>query len=206
MSVILDNFSYYFSLTGSSGGLYSTECRFKLLPDGDGNTDGLKSVTRRVMHTYTDVLDRLYGEGPCGKVIAGKKEPLLVDSPHHISTGYQYSGNLTKHGLNVLDERLREMFGNEAVDPRGEISVHQRLRVTIECSFGKRGCDLDDVGVVVKHAMNHVLNVCFFRFTKRLKWIEVGKDPHTSMDNLERVLENTTKREGLDYFEMMTKQ
>lgn len=201
MRILLDNFSYYFSLTGSSGGLYSTECRFRPLLAGKEDADEVKASTRRIMRTYTDVLDRLYGD-----VIKGEREPILADSPYVVSTGYRYGGHLTRRGLRVLDERLREAFGAGAADPRGEVSVHQHLRVTVECSFGKKGHDLDDVSVVVKHEMNHLLNMCFFRFTRRLEGVEVGSAPRTNMDSLERMLKATAEREGLDYFEMLTKQ
>ncbi len=201
MRVTLDDFGYYFSLTGSSGGLFSTECRFTPHPARGEGVGEVKSVTRRIMHTYTDALDPLYDD-----VIEGEKEPILADNPYRVSTGYRYSGRLTRRGLQVLHARLRETFGEEAVDPRGEVFVHQSLRMTVECSFGKKGYDLGDVGVVVKHEMSHVLNVCFFRFTQQLEGIEVGRNPRTSMDNLERMLEATAEREGLDYFEMLTKQ
>ena len=201
MRILLDNFSYYFSLTGSSGGLFSMECRFRPLLAGKEDAGAGKAATRRIMRTYTDVLDRLYGD-----VIKGDREPILADSPYVVSTGYRYSGYLTRRGLRVIDERLREAFGEEAADPRGEVSVHQHLRATVECSFGKKGQDLEDVSVVVKPEMNHLLNVCFFRFTRRQEGIEVGSAPRTNMDGLERMLKATAEREGLDYFEMLTKR
>ena len=201
MRIVMSDFFYYFSLKGSGGGLHSMECKFKPVPAGNEDIEDMKSATRRLMQTHTDILDRLYDD-----VISGKKEPILADSPGRISTGYEYSGRLKTGKARALDRRLRELFGEETVGPTGEISSFENLRTKVECSFTRRRDTLDDVTVVVKHEMSHVLNVCFFRFIKRLEGIEVGEEPREDMDNLGRMLETTTERKGLDYFEMVTKQ
>ena len=72
MKIVLSAFHYYFTLEGSSGGLFSIMYDFKPRPEPGEGVDELKTATKRLMQTYADMLESLYGD-----VIEGGKEPIL---------------------------------------------------------------------------------------------------------------------------------
>ena len=171
MEISLSNFSYFFRLTGNSGGLVSMELEFKpYLYEGQEVYD-IKAVARGCIDSYNEIFDPLYNA-----VIDGKKEPQLTDTPHLVRTSYRYTGCFTRRRLRALEKLLRAMFGEETVEPRGDISVHEPQEVTLMYSFYKGDNGLSDVTVKVSFNMSHVLNVCLFRFTQQLGVISTEKN------------------------------
>lgn len=200
MKVSLSDFSYYFNLTGTSGGLYSMEMKFKPRLEGERKVaDDLKAAARYCVDVYTSVIDPLYVD-----LIDGKKEPLLIDTPYSISSGYRYDGRFTDKGRKILERRLHETFGEEPLDARGEIGPYDGQQVTVQCSFRKSGQGFDDLTVDVKFNMSHMLNVCFFRFTKRMEGIEIENAALAHMNQLEQMLNATLGRDDMDYYDALT--
>ena len=132
MEISLSNFSYFFRLTGNSGGLASMEMEFKPYLHEGQEVDDIKTAARGCIDRYTEVLDPLYND-----LIDGKKEPQLTDTPHLVRTGYRYTGHFTRRRLRTLEKHLRAMFAEETVEPRGDISVYEPQEVTILYSFYK---------------------------------------------------------------------
>ncbi len=52
--------------------------------------------------------------------------------------------------------------------------------------------------------MNHVLNVCLFRFAQGLEGHEIDSKAAANIRELEQTLARTGVRQDLDYFEMVT--
>lgn len=198
MEISLIDFFYYFDLTKSQGGLHIMDMKFKPCSGTKKNFDDMKATARRCIDAYTGMLDPIY-DG----ILDGKKEPRLTDTPHSISSGYRYKGRFIEGNLDTLETRLQEMFGKEAVDMRGDFSPHLQQDVTVSCSFQKGGGSLDDIEVIVKFNMSHVLNVCFLRFTQKLEGLRIEPDPGARIGQLEQMLENTVEREDKDYYEML---
>ena len=201
MEISLNNFSYYFGLTGNSGGLASMEMEFKPYLYKGQEIDDIKAAARGCMERYMELLDPLYKD-----VIDGKKEPQLTDSPHLVSTGYQYSGRFTKRGLRSLDKGLRTIFGEVTPDSPGDISVYDHQNVTIMYSFYKDGARLNDTTVNIRFQASHVLNVCFFWFTQGLEGIQIEQNARVNMQKLEETLKMVAERENVDYYDMMTRK
>ena len=202
MEISLNNFSYFFSATGNSGGLSSIDFQFKPHLIKGQEMDNIKTAARECISKYTQVLDPLYSD-----LIDGKKEPQLTDSPHSVSTGYQYQGRLTKKSLRVLEKRLREAFGEEVIEPDYDISIYDSQRASLMCSFIKNDTGgFIDCSVDVKFSMSHKLNVCFFRFTKKLAGIRIESAARVRMEQLEDTLKATSEQREVDYYDMLMRQ
>ena len=202
MKFILSAFHYHFTLEGASGGLFLIRCNFQPKPEQGEGVDELKAATKRLMQTYADVLERLYGD-----VIEGGKEPILTDNTYDVSTGYKYKGRLKEGKKAALEQRLQTLFGAVPKWPFGDISPYSTLEADIGCSFNKNDDrQLDDLSVSVNIYMSHDINVCFFEFIKTLDWIEVTEKAQKDMDKLQHSLETTTKAKGIDYFEQIIEQ
>lgn len=200
MEISLSSFSYFFQLTGNSGGLASMEMEFKPYVRKEQEIDDIKAAARGCMDRYLEVLDPLFND-----VIDGKKEPQLTDNPYLVSTGYRYTGRFTKRGLRLLDKGLRAVFGEVPPEPHGDISVYTNQEVTILYSFYKDVTRLNDVTVNIRFNASHVLNVCFFQFTRGLEGIRIEQKASVNMQQLEETLKIMTERKNVDYYDMMTR-
>ena len=198
MEIALSTFHYFFQATGNRGGLASIKLNFKPDRIEGQQIDDFKAVARDCINGYTRVLDALYGD-----VIDGKKEPLLIDNPLFTSTGYCYRGQFTRKGLRVLEQRLQETFGEEPVTPRGELSLHESQEATVLCSFGKSDTGFNNCTVEMSFNMNHILNVGFFRFTKRFEGIRIESTARASMEKLEKMLQVIAGGETVDYYDLL---
>ena len=198
MEISLSQFSYFFQAMGDSGGLASIKLSFTPSRIEGRQIDEIKATARNCIHRYARVLDSLYGD-----VIDGKKEPLVIDSPATMSTGYRYQGRFTKKSLRSLKQRLEEIFHEEPVAPRGELSLYENQEVTIQCSFGKNDTGFKNCTVEMSFHMDHLLNVCFFRFTKRLEEIRIEKAAHGDMEKLQNLLNSIADKKNVDYYTML---
>lgn len=198
MIVSLARFHYFFSLTGSRGGLWSMDCDFELRAEGPEDAAGAVGAVRDLMRTHTDMFDRLFDD-----VMRGKREPTLIDTPHSASTGYEYRGTLASWSAKRLERYLAEMFGNGAVDPRGGRSRTREQSVSIEFSARKRGDALGDASVKTKYQLDHMLNVCFFRFVAGLRDVAVLPEARTGLESLDRTLASDWDRTGRDHYRAM---
>ena len=202
MIVSLGNFSYYFSVTGGRGGLMSMDNGFQLRPDGSETDEDVKNAMRGLVQTHTRMFDRLF-DG----ILQGKREPVLTDTPHMISTGYRYRGRLTQWSKARLEKNLAALFGGETVDPRGERSTVYDNDISIECAAHKQDGRFWDATVKTRYSLNHTLNVCFYRFIAKLDGIVISPETRVQMDALDRTLATGWEREGRDHFQaMVTKE
>ena len=200
MEISLSNFSYFFRLTGNSGGLASMDMEFKPYVRKEQEIDDIKAAARGCMDRYLEVLDPLFRD-----VIDGKKEPQLTDNPYLVSTGYLYTGRFKKRWLRSSDKGLRAIFGEVTPEPHGDIPDHAHQEVTVLYSFYKDVTRLNDVTVNIRINASHVLNVCFFQFTRGVEGIRIEQKASVNMQQLEETLKIMTERKNVDYYEMMTR-
>ena len=200
MDIAINEFRYFFRLTGESGGLSSIDVEFKPVRTRWRSSDHMKAAARRSIDAYTEVLDQLFSD-----LIDGEREPQMTDTAYSISTGYGYRGYLPERNLDAVESRLGRLFGADAVDARGELSPHRPLTASVSASFRKSGKGYKDFGVKVNIEMGHMFNVCFFRFTEALAEVKFEDDARTAMDRLEQTLQSTQERENVDYYERLTK-
>ena len=188
--------SYDFSLHGSEGGLDSLRLSFTLhAAKGEGAED-IKAAMRALVQQHTDLLDRLFDT-----VFSGRREPVLTDSDSYSSTGYSYSGRLKKRPAAWVRSRIEEMFGREAVDDRGTLRFDEYCTARVTCSALKANGGFRDVTIDVSLRLDHVVNVCCFRYLKALPDIEISDRARRDIDNLDRTL--STDREADHYRAML---
>ena len=200
MDIAINEFRYFFMLTGESGGLSSIDVEFKPLRTRWRSSDHMKAAARQCIDAYTEMLDQLYGD-----LIDGEREPQMTDTPYSISTGYRYRGYLPERSFDAVQSRLGRLFGVDAVDARGKLSPHHPLAASVSASFRKSGKGYKDFGVKVNVEMGHMFNVGFFRFTEGLAEVKFEDDARVAMDRLNQTLQSTQERENVDYYEQLTR-
>ncbi len=198
MDILLSDFSYYFSVTGTEGGLHLMQLKFDPLSTPSPDVDDMKEAVRRTIEQYTNPLDAIYGD-----LIEGEKKPSMTDTPTSIDTGYHYNGRLTQRGIDMLPQRLQAICGESAVAPCGTLSVHETQRVKIQCSLTKRGNGFSHFSMKAEFQMSHILNVCFFRFTERLEGLTISDSARADMAQLNQTLHNTMDRGDTDYYQKL---
>ena len=200
MDIAIDEFRYYFRLTGESGGLSSIDVEFKPLRTKWRSSDHMKAAARQCIDAYAEVLDQLFGD-----LIDGEREPQMTDTAYSISTGYAYCGYLPERNLDAMEPHLGRLFGADAVDARGELPQNRPLTASVSASFRKSGKGYKDFGVKVNVEMGHMFNVCFFRFTEGFAEVKFEDDARIAMDRLNQTLQSTQERQDVDYYERLTK-
>ena len=199
MNVRLMRFNYYFTMTGKARNLYSINYRFQpILQNGTSEAEA-KACARELVEVYLDKLDRVYRE-----MVKGTREPFLQDSPNQVTVGYEYEGQTRILPVAVLARRARVVFASQAVrDPRRP-RIFFPLWATIDCTYQKQGRQVRGGDITAKLYLGHMLNLCFFQFTKGLKGLEVAPAAQESMDSLEQTLAATSGQEVEDYLRLIT--
>ncbi|MEO5330955.1 MAG: hypothetical protein H7839_02960 [Magnetococcus sp. YQC-5] len=86
----LNDFSYYFCVKGSQGGLFSITFEFLSESPTETPVVEFKKTVKADFETLESMLDDLFLGG--GPISQGEKIPSLVDSPSSIDTGFDYKG------------------------------------------------------------------------------------------------------------------
>ena len=199
INVRLVHFSYYFTMTGKVRDLYTITCQFEpVLPDGSSEEEA-KACAQELVEVYMDKLDLVYRE-----LVRGKREPFLEDSPHQVTVGYKFEGQVRKLPLAVLSRRARAVFTHPTVrDPRRP-SVFYPLSATVDCTYRKQGRQVRSGAISASLRLGHMLNLCFLQFTRELEGLEVAPDAQESMDSLEHTLATTSGQGAGEYVRSIT--
>ncbi len=184
MKTELSRLSYDFSLRGSEGGLESLRFQFVLIPGEDEGAGEVKEAMRALVQRHTDLLDRLFET-----VFSGRRQPVLTDSDSYASTGYSYRGRLQERPPAGIRARLAELFGEEALDDRGELPFHESCSAQVTCSALKMDDGFRNVTVDAALRLDHIVNVCCFRVLKALPGIGLSDRARRSIADLDRMLE-----------------
>ena len=78
------------------------------------------------------------------------------------------------------------------------------LKATIDCTYRKQGRQVRGGDITASLQLGHMLNLCFFQFTKGLEGLEVAPAAQESMDSLEQTLAATSGQEAGDYLRSIT--
>ena len=199
MNVRLAYFHYYFTMTGKVRSLFSIDCQFQpILPDGASETE-VKACARELVEVYMDILDRVFRE-----LVKGTREPFLKDSPNQVTVGYQFEGHGRKLPLAVLTRRAKAVFACQTVNDPRRPRMFYPLEATIDCTYRKQGRQVRSGDITARLQLGHMLNLCFFQFTRGLEGLEVAPTAQESMDSLERTLAATSGQEAGDYLRSIT--
>ena len=199
MNVRLVSFRYDFTVEGKVRNLRSIDCQFQPIIPDDASEAEVKDRSRELVEVYLDKLDRVFRE-----LVKGTREPFLQDSPNQVTVGYQFKGQVRKLPLAVLTRRARAVFACQAVrDPRRPY-MFWPLAATIDCTYQKQGRRLRSGDIAASLRLGHMLNLCFFQFTKGLEGLEVAPAAQESMESLEHTLAATSGKEAGDYFRSIT--
>ena len=146
-----------------------------------------------------NMLDRVFRE-----LVKGKREPFLQDYPNQVTVGYQFDGKGRKLPLAILTRRARTVFACQTVrDPRRPRMFYP-LRAAIDCTYRKQGRQVRSGDITARLQLEHMLNLCFFQFTKGLEGLEVAPAAQESMDSLEQTLAATSGEEAVEYMRSIT--
>ena len=199
MNVRLVYVHYYFQMEGKARDLYSIDFRFlPIIPD-DASEAEVKARARELVQVYMDKLDRVFRE-----LVKGKREPLLKDYPDQVTVGYQFKGQGRKLPLAVLTRRARAVFACQAVREPRRPQMFFPLSATIDCTYRKQGRQVHSGAISASLRLGHMLNLCFFQFTKGLEGLEVAPAAQASMDSLEQTLAATSGKGAGDYMRSIT--
>ena len=121
-----------------------------------------------------------------------------------MTVGHQFEGQIRKLPVVVLARRARAVFASQAVhDPRRP-SIFYPLTATIDCTYQKQGRQVRAGDITASLQLGHMLNLCFFQFTKGLEGLEVAPAAQQSMDSLEQTLAATSGQEAGKYMRLIT--
>lgn len=199
MNVRLVHFHYDFTMTGKVRDLFSITYRFWPAPRDDTSEAEAKACARELVEVYMDMLDRVFRE-----LVKGKREPFLEDYPNQVTVGYQFEGRGRKLPLAILTRRARAVFACQGVrDPRRPRMFYP-LRANINCTYRKQGSQVRSGDITARLQLEHMLNLCFFQFTKGLEGLEVAPAAQESMDSLEHTLAATSGQGAGEYMRAIT--
>ena len=203
MSVTLSDFSYYFSVTGNEGGLFSVKVEFAI-PVNRNDQKAAMSAARELMDRHTTLFDRVFS-----KIVTGDRKPKMVDSPGSMNVGYVYESSwdskLPELNASDLAQQLVSVYGVTDPDMRGE-PIKGRKSVHIELDARKTDNRYHNPSVNVTHELNHSLNTCYFHFLKSIDGIAVSQRARNYMDSLERTLAMHWEEQDRDHYKSVIHQ
>ena len=199
MNVRLAYFHYHFTMTGKVRDLFSITYGFLPVHRDGASEAEVKACAQELIEVYMDILDRVFRE-----LVKGKREPFLEDSPNQVTVGYQFEGRVRRLPLAILTRRARAVFACQAVrDPRRPL-IFLPLEATVDCTYRKQGRHVRSGDITARLQLGHMLNLCFFQFTKGLEGLEVVPAAQESMDSLEQTLAATSERQAGEYMRSIT--
>lgn len=204
MNVRLENFEYYFTVTGTEDGLQWCSATFVPAPSAEEGTEAATAAIRDLADRYVWILDRLFAEG----ILAGGRQPVMYDGFGSGEVGYEYEGVFRRMPLvgRAPDRaaRLSKVFGIPDPDMRGGSGrrhVPRSASVALSTET-KRGASCDPE-VRVRWSFNHRLNVCLYRLTLSLDGVEVSERAAGEAGFLDRNLALDWDKAGQDWYKAL---
>ena len=183
MELVLSRFEYFFSAQGRRGGLFSTNWYFRPAPGADADRDKTRAGMEAAIDFHVDMLDRVFK-----RVVSGKWEVSLTDSPTGRTVGYSYRGKLTPWGALMTRRRLRAMFGPEIADAdRGPVWTYS-LEASVERRQAKAESRGGSIELHVRHELGHAVNVCLYRHLRAEGRFALSAEAESDTRALEELL------------------
>ena len=95
----LDQFSYYFSIKGSAGGIFNLTFDFCSDNINESGSKVDKKTVKRDFEQLETLLEEHFLSNPC--IRGCEKKPILTDSPASLETGYEYRGHGRGIGVGI---------------------------------------------------------------------------------------------------------
>jgi len=190
--MLLDRFSYYFSVKGREGGLFSLT--FEFLPDATlAEQDNVKMVKQIVKDDFVKLevlLDELFFSDLLMNV---KKTPVLSDSPYILETGYDYEGRGKSPGTRVRSfmRNVFPFFFDRSKKPGvmiAPIDRFTRLSANLSCRFVKDKTEKNPPVISVKLSLGHEVNLSMFRALLTLPPLRLSQHAQSEVNRLQQVL------------------
>ncbi|MBF0133009.1 MAG: hypothetical protein HQL75_10545 [Magnetococcales bacterium] len=198
--MILDRFSYYFSVEGNEGGVFSLT--FKFVPDNATTMQVMKDFER-----LESLLDWQFLADENG--IGGEKIPTLSDSPAGIETGFKYKGrnrDLPYSVVRIFASTLSSMFFLDRlrkVKPaKPSINSFMSLSASLRCHMGKHERSQSSPVLELDIQAGHNLNLAMFDAILGLPDMNIGMDAEINMKNLRQMLAMGRQIDPKQYLEM----
>ena len=199
MNVRLVKFRYYFAMKDQDRNLHSITWEFRPVVREGADEAAVKACGQALVQAYTEKLERV-----CQDLIKGTRQPFMNDFAHEVRVGYEYEGHVRKVPGAVFNRRARALFAGQALRDPCKPSMYSTLRASIECTSEKQGGQTRGGDITVSLRLGHMLNLCFFEFTKGLEGLEVAPGARESIESLEHTLTMTAGQGEADYVRLFT--
>jgi len=202
----LDRFSYYFSVKGRVGGIYSLT--FEFLPDiadDRQNIDGIKQIIKADFALLESQLETLLFSD---RRIRAEKTPVLTDSPHSLQAGYEYTGQGKKRVANLgglltnLFAILTRLSQKPGIIPK-PIDPFTEIRATLRYSILKNSVEKKFAVINLEFTLGHDLNLSLFNSILNLPELHFSQQAQIEINHLQRALamgENINPQQQLESF------
>lgn len=200
--MILESFSYYFTVTDGKGGIFSLD--FEFLPDVEaserGNVDRIKQTVKDDFRQLESLLDTsLLGN----QYLEGEKKPTLTDSPHSLSAGYAYKLKL-KHAVSM--QTVQSLFfsvfmGKPKIPEKDGLldsfsTITADLRYSFEKLMRKDSCPAK---IILKTSLGHNLNYSTLQKILDVPGLAISKGAEKEIENLKQIVSSCKDADPITY-------
>lgn len=183
MTLMLSEFKYFFTASGTKGGLYSTD--WTIAPEGETSGESARGALGAFASDQTELLLQLLRG-----LVRYRLRPEMQDyCSNNVSFGWHLSSTLTFIGSRRVRSRLADMFGTERVDARGELSIFHPLEAWIQMRSTRYRTESDpDASLTIRHKLGHAINGCLFRHLRRSGELSMSAETAARVDSLEALI------------------
>jgi hypothetical protein len=202
--MLLDRFSYYFSVKGREGGIFSLD--FEFLPDGmPAEQNNVEAIKRTIKNNFSDLESLLETLLSSNSRFNVEKKPVLTDSPYSLEAGYEYAGkcknNLAKIG--ALIKMILPISGIVSKPGIRPVPIGPFTQITATLSYRilKHTVDKNSAIITLKLTLGHDLNLSLFNTIVNLPRLNFSQQAQREIKHLQSVLamgENINPQKQLD--------
>ncbi|MBF0099147.1 MAG: hypothetical protein HQM04_19145 [Magnetococcales bacterium] len=193
----LNNFSYYFSVKGNKGGIFSIS--FEFIPGRIAEPPYItKEQVRDDFEQLESILDSLFVTNT--HIRGEEKAPILSDSPSGLETGFEYKGRKGKMmetaSRGLLDAFLSIILPNRLHQPKLDSSLMDSfitLSAKLCCHIRKGNENQTPPVLKLEIQVGHDLNLHMFESLISLPELDVSPQAEREIQHLRQIL-NTGKQ------------
>ncbi len=184
--MLLESFSYYVSVKGRKGGVFSVDFEFSSGPAACKDAEVLKIHLKEDFLRLEALLDELLLR------VGGlrfEKTPILTDSPHSMTAGFEYSGRYRGTLVSLTKSLLayfRRMSSGRAIGDEPEVTDFLgQISAGLSYSLGKQQ---PSSKIVLKAALGHNLNASALNRVIDLPDLVISSEAEKEIRNVEQIM------------------
>lgn len=189
--MILNNFSYYFSLKGQRGGIYSEEFVFipELGSSSLNNSHSIKSILRNDFTVIETLIDELILRDNNFTI---EKIPVFSDSPHSMTAGFEYSGKRKGSAGNFIKtfifsfSRMFTKLQDRMLEDQEDFFT--TISSNLSYSIGKIQTDSCNAKIILKISLGHNLNLLVLNKILNLSILKLSPEAEMEVNNIKKII------------------